>query len=146
MFRRLTLVALLVVAVLALFGCSARSSEVPSGGPVSDEGPHRAGLRPAPGLYDQSDGSVQAIGVLEYRDLEGGFWAVIDTTEAGGAGGSVVAVITNSDDFSERIESLEGATVVATGTRLEGASIRMAGPEIEATEIEAVEESVDPAE
>jgi hypothetical protein len=92
------------------------------------------------------DGTVQVIGTLEYRDLEGGFWAVVDGTVAQGAEGSMVAVIANADQFSNETASLDGLAVIVTGKRLEGASIRMAGPEVEATSIVAADDTPSPAE
>ena len=46
-----------------------------------------AGTKMAPGLYDLEDGSVVAVGTVEYRDLEGGFWAVIGGTAGRGGRG-----------------------------------------------------------
>ena len=41
-----------------------------SGGSSSEE-------LPDPGMHEQEDGTVQAVGILTFRDLEGGFWAVV---------------------------------------------------------------------
>ena len=46
-----------------------------------------AGTKMAPGLYDLEDGSVVAVGTVEHRDLEGGFWAVIGGSGAEGDAG-----------------------------------------------------------
>jgi len=96
-----------------------------------------AGTKLAPGLYDLDDGTARAIGAVEYRDLEGGFWAVIGGTKAEDDVGTVVAVIANGDDFAQQFAELDGLSVIVTGTRLEGASTRMAGPEIQASRVEA---------
>ena len=48
-----------------------------------------------------------------------------------------MAIIANGDDFAQRFKELEGLSVIVTGTRLEGASTRMAGPEIQATSVVA---------
>lgn len=121
--------ALMLVIALALTAC-AKSPAEPDGGAT--------GSRLAPGLYDIDGGKVQALGTLEWKDLEGGFWAIVGGTESEGNLGTVVAVIANGPDFADQLEGLEGRTVIATGTRLDGASIRMAGPEIEIDSISEV--------
>lgn len=147
MLARMTLIGLATALALALVGCAA----APKAGsglepePVPQESP-AAGMRLAPGLYDLADGTVQAIGTLERSDLEGGFWAVIGGTEAEGDVGKVVAVIANGDALADELTALEGRTVDVLGTRLEGASIRMAGPEIEATSVTEISDTPGPAE
>lgn len=131
--------ALALGLALATTGCSATTPEPePDPAPVDESTDPAAGLRLAPGLYDQADGTVLATGVLEYQDLEGGFWAVIDTTQGQETSGQIVAVIANGADFAGELQELEGRPVDIVGTRLEGASIRMAGPEIEMTSIEEI--------
>lgn len=103
----------------------------------SDGGPSDGCV--APGRYDMEDGTVQAVGTLEYVDLEGGFWAVTDPSAADGTG--IIAVIANSADFAPEIERLASKAVRAMGTSLEGASIRMAGPEIDITSIEGLDDA-----
>ncbi len=125
----LVLVLILVIA-LALTAC-AKSPEKPDVvTPPADNGA-AGGTRIANGLYDIEGGKVQAVGTLEWRDLEGGFWAITGSPEGDG----VVAVIANGADFADQLEGLKGRTVVATGKRLDGASIRQAGPEIEIDKI-----------
>jgi len=134
-----------VIAALsaALTGCGADATdETPA--PPASSGPGGApagGTKMAPGLYDLEDGTAQAVGTVEYRDLEGGFWAVIGGTEAEGDVGKVVAVIVNGDDYAAQFKELEGLSVIVTGTRLEGASTRMAGPEITATRVVAASDA-----
>jgi len=149
---RSTAAALIAAAALtlavALGACSSggageAASPLPSGSP-SQAPP--AGTRLAPGLYDLADGTVQAVGTAEYRDLEGGFWAVVGGTEATGDVGTVVAVLANGDEFAGQLEQLRGLPVIVEGTRLEGASIRMAGPEIEATRVVATGDAAGPAD
>jgi len=140
--NRRTLALLLAIALAAvLAGCAASEPDVSTPEQPVDQPGDAAGIRLAPGLYDQEDGTVLATGVLEYRDLEGGFWAIIDTTDAAGPDGKVVAVIANGADFAEELESLKGKGVDVMGKRAEGASVRMAGPEIEMTSIEAIDET-----
>ncbi len=105
-----------------------------------------AGTRLAPGLYELADGSAQALGTLEYRDLEGGVWVIVGGTEATGDVGKTVAVIANAGELAAQLDELKGTTVIATGKKLEGASVRMAGPEIAVTSIEKVADTVDPAQ
>ena len=89
----------------------------------------------APGLYDMEDGSVQAVGTVEYREVEGGFWAVVGGTEAEGDTGAIVAVVVNGDAFADEFKKNEGLSFIVEGRRVEGASTRMAGPEIEAKKV-----------
>ena len=70
-----------------------------------------AGTKMAPGLYDLEDGTVVAVGTVEYRDLEGGFWAVIGGTQAEGDAGTVVAVIANGDEYAEQFRRNAGPLV-----------------------------------
>ncbi|MBA4371104.1 MAG: hypothetical protein C0418_05965, partial [Coriobacteriaceae bacterium] len=89
----------------------------------------------APGIYETDEGA-QAIGTLRYVELEGGFWVVTDDTATGGGG--TVAVLVGAEDLGVDLKALSGRYVAANGTRLEGASIRMAGPEIQVTAISEV--------
>lgn len=148
MLGRITTVLFALVFGLALTACSTPSTGngIDSGAqPPSEENPS-AGTRLAPGLYDLEGGTVQAIGTLEYVDLEGGFWAVIGGTAADGDQGRVVAVIANGAELLETIEPLANQQVLVTGARLEGASIRMAGPEIEADSIVVMDDTPGAAE
>lgn len=145
--KRILLLASLAALALALVvgGCAAPEPKAeepspPAQAPSESPSGDAAGLRLAPGLYDIEDGKVQALGILEYRDLEGGFWAVTDTTVTEGGEAKVVAVIANSDYFMRQLEPLKGKTVNVIGKRLDGASIRMAGPEIE---VESITEMTD---
>ncbi len=149
------LISLLAVAVLlgALMGCTAeKPADTGSNGTPTTDAPvatppgDAAGTKLAPGLYDQPDGTVMAIGTLEYQDIEGGFWAVLGGTQAEGNVGQIAAVIANADSFPAQTKANKGLAVIVTGTRLEGASTRMAGPEIEATSIEAASDTGGPAE
>jgi hypothetical protein len=143
MRRSLLLVTfLMLVAVVAagLVACSGGSTQpTPSGSPPSSAGGvpigPAAGTKLAPGLYDREDGSVVAIGTVEHRDLEGGFWAVIGGTAAEGDAGKVVAVITNGDEFAQVFREKEGLSFEVYGQRAGDASIRMAGPEITARRV-----------
>jgi len=108
-------------------------SPPPAQAPSNDDA--TSDLRLAPGLYDLQDGTVQAAGTLDYVDLEGGFWAVIGGTQSEGDQGEIVAVIVNADEFPDQTAQGRGRAVLVEGRRVEGASIRMAGPEIEATSI-----------
>lgn len=143
------ILAVLVIGILAiaLVGCAAKAEPTTDQGttpPVS--GDPAAGSRLAFGLYDLEDGTVQAVGTLEYRDLEGGFWAIVGGTEADGNAGTVVAVIANPEEFTSQLETLSGKTVAVTGKRFEGASIRMAGPEITVTAIQEMSDTGGAAE
>ncbi|MHB1135586.1 MAG: hypothetical protein ACYCXR_09165 [Coriobacteriia bacterium] len=125
---------------LALVGCSAETPDAEAPGDAA--GDAAGGLRLANGLYDQEDGSVIALGVLEWIDLEGGFYALTGSPEGDGN----IAVIANADEFTDELEGLTGKTVQVTGTRLDGASIRMAGPEITIESIEEISDTPGAAE
>ena len=153
------LAALLVFAGMiatlpaALAGCGAGAQDATpapsaSGAPggAAAGGAAAGSTKMAPGLYDLEDGTVQAVGTVEYRDLEGGFWAVIGGTEAEGDVGKVVAVVANGDDYAQQLKELQGLSVIVFGTRLDGASTRMAGPEITATSVVATSDAAGPAE
>src|SRR5512133_4243547 len=104
-----------LVLVLAAVGCAPAADEpTPEpdvGAPTAPDG-SSMGLRLAPGLYDLEDGTVQALGLLEYRDLEGGFWAIVSNTGADPAEGTVVAVIAPGTDLDETFEALKGKMVL----------------------------------
>lgn len=130
---------LMAAVALTAAACGGTSSPDAAGSPtpagdVSQPASGAAGgTKLAPGLYDLDDGTVQAVGTVEYRDLEGGFWAVVGGTQAEGNEGEVVAVITNGDAFADEFRANEGLSFVIDGERAGEASIRMAGPEITAT-------------
>ena len=135
----------LLVAALAgsVAACVSGGTGPTSGSPPSSTTPARppASAKFVPGLYDLADGSVQALGTLEYRDIEGGTWVMVGGSDLAGDAGKTVAVIANAADFAAKLESLKGAQVVATGQRLDGASIRMAGPEMTITAIDGATQS-----
>jgi hypothetical protein len=137
-----TLLILTAAAAAALAACGGAgdaASPAPSGSPPSSAGATpfgpASGTKLAPGLYDREDGSVMAVGTVEHRDLEGGFWAVIGGTEAEGDAGKVVAVIANGDDFAQLFQENQGLSFEVYGARAGDASIRMAGPEITARRV-----------
>jgi len=136
--------ALLALLVISTGGCAQSEtppSPAPSGEPGAETPPPASGLRLAPGLYELEDGKAQALGTLEWRDVEGGFWVIVDRTGAEGGDGAAVAVIANGAEFQDELKPLEGRQVIVTGDRLEGASVRMAGPEIEVDSIEEVSDT-----
>ena len=143
MRRSILLVACLTLVAAAaaeLVACSGGStSPTPSASPPSSAGGvpigPAAGTQLAPGLYDREDGSVVAVGTVEHRDLEGGFWAVVGGTQAEGDAGKIVAVIANGDEFAQVFRENEGLSLEVYGMRAGDASIRMAGPEITARRV-----------
>ena len=135
-----TFLVLVAAAAAALAACGAGdaaspapSSSSPASGGVPFDG--AAGTKLAPGLYDLEDGSVVAVGTVEHRALEGGFWAVIGGTEAEGNQGVIVAVIANADEFAKLFRDNKGLSFEVYGKRAGDASIRMAGPEITARRV-----------
>ena len=139
----LVFAAVIATLLAALAGCSpgAPDATPPPSASSTPSGAPAGATKMTPGLYDLEDGTVQAVGTAEYRDLEGGFWAVIGGTEAEGDIGKVVAIIANGDGYAAQFKELEGLSVIVTGTRLEGASTRMAGPEIAATSVVAASDA-----
>ncbi len=145
----------LLVAAVALVACSGdgntpgATTDVQGGDTgadvASDSGTDQdAGQTPSsgvvapPGLYDQTDGTVQALGLLTYRNEEGGFWAVVNTVQADEAGtASVVAVVKPDDDIAARMESFRGKYVSIIGKREDDRTYQ-AGPYIEGRTIEEV--------
>jgi hypothetical protein len=144
--KPISILVLLIALIVA--GCGSDESATMSttagtsagSGATTTNGETSSGALAPPGLYEQPDGTVQALGVLTYRDLEGGFWAVVDTTlpeEADSA--PIVAVIGPSADMQDSIDSYRGEFVSVIGTEKD-VSAYQAGPFIEATSIEVVEE------
>lgn len=148
--RFVILAAAVLVAAALFVGCGQANDEgtTSTGAPGEGDGTQTTGAEgpssatPAPpGLYDVEGGRTQALGVLAFRDLEGGFWAVVDAFEGQPSEeAKVVAVIANAEALGVDLESLDGKYVAAEGKLLDGASIRMAGPELEADSLERVEE------
>lgn len=146
---RLALAALvlatLVLGALVLGGCASRSAE--NGGTTPGEtttsveptstpggsGDSTSGLPPA-GLVELSGGRVRVTGVLARIDLEGGFWAVVDAPAGIELSGEepIVAVVLlpESGMHGADLNALAGTYMQFDGTLVEGASIRMAGPEV----------------
>lgn len=139
----------LIAAVLmgvALAGCGTSSPEEPGESSEeaspTDEAPAFEMVAP-PGIYEMPGGDTQALGILTYRDLEGGFWAVVNTAvpeEAATA--AVVAVIVPDDDIAPLMEPNRGKYVSVLGKREDGANLFMAGPVIEGKSIEVVSDMV----
>jgi len=140
MYTKMIALALALVLGLALVGCTAAESP-DVGAPDDAAGDAAGGLRLANGLYDQEDGSVIGLGVLEWIDLEGGFYALTGAPESEGDPDANIAVIANADEFADELEALVGATVQITGTRVDGASIRMAGPEVTIDSVEEISDT-----
>jgi hypothetical protein len=144
---RISTVLLIFALAISVAGCAEKppqdSGTTP---PVAQPPGGAAGTQLAPGLYKQADGTAQAIGKLDYRDLEGGTWVIIGGTEATGDAGKTIAVVANAADLGSKLDELKGSQVVVTGEMLDGASIRMAGPEMKVSNIEKAAVSADPAQ
>lgn len=137
--RTRTVLCALLVLTLFLTGCATTDSGTDGVEVPTPDGGTSSGQLAPPGLYEQDDGTWQALGLLAYRDLEGGFWAVVDTAlpeEADSA--SVVAVVVPGAEITSQMESFRGKYVSVIGTKSEGADIYQVGPVIEATSIEEV--------
>jgi len=146
MYARILALALVIALSAAMVGCAAQDAAGPdetpeTGAPdgaaddgASGDASEPGELRLANGLYDQADGTVMVLGTLEWVDLEGGFYAITGAPDDEGT----IAVVANADEFASELEELVGSTVFITGTRSEGPSVRMAGPEVVIDSIEKI--------
>ncbi len=142
--RALILVVGVLLFSLAVAGCAGEPEPVgedePNGSAeevVPEEPP--VGATTPPGLYDLPDGNARAVGILTYRDLEGGFWAVVDTmAPAEAATAAVLAVVLPNELIATDIQTCNGQYVSIVGARNDGPSIYQAGPIVEATSIEVI--------
>jgi hypothetical protein len=98
-----------------------------------------------PGIYEAGDDQVRAVGIFDRVELEGGLWAVLGVADTDSAESQIVAVIPNAEELDLDLASFRGRYVEVVGIPLEGASIRMAGPEIEASSVTIIAEE-DPAD
>lgn len=115
---------LLLALALAVTACAAETPSADDGSTPSTG--DAAGLRLANGLYDQEDGTIIALGTLEWVDIEGGFYVLTGSPEGDGS----IAVIANGDAYADELKALLGKMVQVTGDRSDGPTIRMSGPEI----------------
>jgi hypothetical protein len=91
-----------------------------------------------PGLYEQADGTVLALGILIMREEEGGYWAVVDTTDpAKAADADVLAVLGSSEEIAAPINSYKGKFVSVTGIPREN-DVYQAGQFVELQSIKVV--------
>jgi len=132
-------VVAVLLALLVLTGCT--SVKTPASTPPPAAGGPSTGTMAAPGLYDLADGTSEAIGILEWVDLDGGFWAIIGGTEATGDVGKTVAVVANADKDDPAYLPLAGTMVRVVGKRAQGASVRGAGPEIVASSVSQISDA-----
>lgn len=152
----LLLMIALAVLVLATVACAdetdqggsgSTTTSTPSGSQTTTTGGGTPGepsqeTPVAPGLHEREDGTVQAVGILDYRDLEGGFWAVVDTSDPAQADDAdVVAVLGSSDEIPGPIKSYEGKYVSVIGLQRD-VSVYQAGPFVEVQSIKVVSDTV----
>jgi hypothetical protein len=133
-----TLLVGVLLAVAVALGCG----EDGGGAGTTGGGTSSEALAP-PGLYERDDGSVQALGLLTYRGLEGGFWAVVDTfvpKEADTA--SIVAVVLPDEAMASTMSSLRNEYVSVIGARDDGPNVYQAGPIVRATSIDRVVDQI----
>lgn len=135
------LIALLAAIALVATACGRGTPDTGTGPEPSSEPLPSAGSSLSVGLHELADGSIVAVGVLRRIDLEGGFWAITDPADRNTDQARWIVVISNSAELEDELAGLEGALVRASGERFEGASIRMAGPEMMVEAIEALDEN-----
>lgn len=133
--RATTFVVTAVVLAASLLwatGCSADAQPDPQ-----DSG---SGGSSAPGVYELQDGSSRIVGVVVFRDLEGGFWAIADTgtaTQGEAAANLAILIPPNGGTVTDvQFAEAEGHLVAAEGTLSDGPSIYMAGPMLEVDTLE----------
>lgn len=127
------LTVLMLLAVVVAGGCGPSETADPS----TVEPPV---VLDRPGIYEAPGGQVRVVGIFDRVNLEGGFWAVLGVAPTDAAESQVVAVIANAEELGLDLPALRGRYVEVIGTQLEGASIRMAGPEVEARSITIIAE------
>ncbi len=132
-------VLLLLVLGLSAAGCASSGSADDPGDDAAQDDEVPAAPFAEPGLSEDADGAV-AYGTLVYRDLEGGFWGVADgLPDEVDETTPLVVVIANPGDLDDSFCAMKNDYVRVTGVMVEGVSIRMAGPEIEADAVVAAE-------
>jgi hypothetical protein len=130
MRRTLVLVVVLSLFALTLSACATPAVEPqPAPAPPPPGASKKAGDLVA-GIEDLGGGRVVASGWVYYVDLETGFWAVSSTAPQESHQPEVVAVLLPGKVTAAELENVKGTFVGAEGVLQEGASIRMAGPEI----------------
>lgn len=126
---------LLVIAVAALVAAGVAG--------CFEAGPgDRFGTPPKPGLIRGSLDNAEAVGyVVHETELEGGFWALMDQPlgTSSAVQPKVVAVLVPGTGDEGSYAKLEGRLVWVGGRVAEGASIRMAGPELKVDGIEPID-------
>lgn len=135
MSNRWIVAALVLVLAVTLVACGRDAGVKPEPvveEPIGTDGGPSSTMLAGPGIYETDEG-VQVLGTLKYVDLEGGYWVLVDNTPSGGGGN--VAVLVGAEDLGVDLKAIEGRYCGADGSRLEGASIRNAGPEVQVTKI-----------
>lgn len=127
-----------LAAITLLSGCADNVQKLPPN-------PTPPVIVDPPGIYDAPGGQVRAVGILDRVALEGGFWALVGVADTESAESLVVVVISNAEDMGVDLAGYRGRYVEVVGTLVGGASIRMAGPEVEARSITVIVEG-DPAD
>jgi hypothetical protein len=134
----------MVAAAVALSACAQAPSR--PGVPASPGKPsvprELRGELATPGLYMLPDGRALAVGVLHFRDIEGGFWAVFATRAAQQEDATAVAVIADPERLGD-LQALDGQYVGVAGRLRDGVSSRMSGREMDAAWIALVSDLVD---
>lgn len=126
MLKRLLVMSLLAALALSMTACGQQGAA-----DEADPNNPAAGISPQRGMMELEGDRVNAVGLLQWVELEGGFWAVTEVPMPEDETSDIIAVIANGAEYQDELAALEGRDVVVSGTRFDGMSIRMAGPEIE---------------
>lgn len=140
-------ILLFTVATLGLGGCGSDGRDGADGASdgAASPGKDLPGLEMVapPGIYDLPGGETQVLGILTYRDLEGGFWAVADAADPSQAAtAELVAVIVPDGEIAADMGTYEGRYVSVIGSREDGPNIYQAGVVVEGRSIEVVSDTV----
>ena len=121
-----TATLLVMILLVTAVGCAAPRSSAPP--PPGSSG--KVGAMPEPGITELGGGRVVANGWVTEVDLESGFWAIDSLPPTSSANHTTVAVLLPGKVTAEQLANVRGTFVGAEGVLQQGASIRMAGPEI----------------
>jgi hypothetical protein len=143
-----TVLALLasVTTIVLVIGCAPASDPTPAPQPAPAPQPIPApgsaptsppsAAVPRPGLETLPGGSTAARGWIVRSDIEGGFWALSDAEPGATTGSTILVVLLPGKVVESVLATLEAKYVYVTGPLAQGASIRMAGPEMTVDSIE----------
>lgn len=143
---------LLVFAIAMVAGavaCTLSAEPEPATEPGKSTPPAPGAVAPPDPALERIEGSKgRAVGTLAYRDLEGGFFAVVDAPPGSTtfADAPVLAVVVrDGETHGDDLAALVGAYVEVSGTLSDKPTVRMSGPELNAESFRILQEPAAPA-